>query len=79
MFVKQIEVGGFAVFAYIVACKKTNEALVIDPAAEGDRIFKEATDRGYKHKVHRQHPFPCGPYYGEQADEGSDERGDHYP
>lgn len=47
MFVKQIQVGGFAVFAYIVACKVTNEALVIDPAAEEDRIFKEATSRGY--------------------------------
>lgn len=47
MFVKQIQVGGFAVFAYIVACKITNEALVIDPAAEEDRIFKEAESRGY--------------------------------
>lgn len=47
MFVKQIQVGGFAVFAYIVACKNTNEALVIDPAAEEDRIFKEAESRGY--------------------------------
>ncbi len=47
MFVKQIEVGGFAVFAYIVACKKTNEALVIDPASDGDRILKEAQTRGY--------------------------------
>jgi glyoxylase-like metal-dependent hydrolase (beta-lactamase superfamily II) len=47
MFVKQIQVGGFAVFAYIVACKVTNEALVIDPAAEEDRIFKEAEGRGY--------------------------------
>ncbi|HEY3278044.1 MAG TPA: MBL fold metallo-hydrolase [Syntrophorhabdaceae bacterium] len=47
MYVKQIEVGGFAVFAYIVACKKTNEALVIDPAADGERLLKEATDKGY--------------------------------
>lgn len=47
MFVKQIQVGGFAVFAYIVACKATNEALVVDPAAEEDRIFQEATNRGY--------------------------------
>ena len=50
MFVKQIEVGGFSVFAYIVACQKTNEALVIDPASEGDRILKEATTRGYNIK-----------------------------
>ena len=34
MFVKQMEVGSFAIFAYIVACKETNEALVIDPAAD---------------------------------------------
>lgn len=47
MYVKQIEVGGFAVFAYIVACKNTNEALVIDPAAECDRILKEAQSKGY--------------------------------
>jgi hydroxyacylglutathione hydrolase len=47
MFVKQIEVGGFAVFAYLVACKVTNEALVIDPAANGEKILKEAESRGY--------------------------------
>jgi hydroxyacylglutathione hydrolase len=50
MYVKQIQVGGFAVFAYIVACKVTNEALVIDPAAEEDRIFKEAESKGYNIK-----------------------------
>jgi hydroxyacylglutathione hydrolase len=47
MYVKQIEVGGFAVFAYLVACKKTNEALVIDPAADGERILEEAKSKGY--------------------------------
>jgi len=47
MFVKQMEVGSFAIFAYIVACKETNDALVIDPAAECDRIYKEAEARGY--------------------------------
>ncbi len=47
MFVKQIEVGTFAVFAYIVACKVTNEALVIDPAGDTERIIGEATSRGY--------------------------------
>lgn len=50
MFVKQIEVGGFAIFAYIVGCKTTKEALVIDPAAEGERLLKEAADRGYNIK-----------------------------
>ena len=47
MYVKQIEVGGFAVFAYLVACKKTNEALVIDPAGECERILEEARSNGY--------------------------------
>jgi hydroxyacylglutathione hydrolase len=47
MFVKQMQVGSFAIFAYLVACKKTNEALVIDPAAECDRILKEAASKGY--------------------------------
>lgn len=47
MFVKQMEVGQFAVFAYIVGCKTTKEALVIDPAADCERILKEATDKGY--------------------------------
>jgi len=50
MFVKQIEVGQMAVFAYIVGCKITKEALVIDPAGECDRIFKEATEKGYSIK-----------------------------
>jgi glyoxylase-like metal-dependent hydrolase (beta-lactamase superfamily II) len=42
MFTKQIEVGGFAVFAYLVGSEATGEALVIDPAAEGEAIVKEA-------------------------------------
>lgn len=50
MFVKQIEVGQMAVFAYIVGCKITKEALVIDPAAEGDRLLEEAVSKGYKIK-----------------------------
>ncbi len=45
-----MEVGSMAVFAYLVACKITNEALVIDPAAETERIFKEAKNRGYRIK-----------------------------
>lgn len=50
MFVKQMEVGSFAVFAYIVGCKRTMEALVIDPASECDRILDEAESRGYNIK-----------------------------
>jgi glyoxylase-like metal-dependent hydrolase (beta-lactamase superfamily II) len=47
MFVKQMQVSGFAVFAYLVACKVTKEALVIDPAADCEKIVQEAADRGY--------------------------------
>jgi glyoxylase-like metal-dependent hydrolase (beta-lactamase superfamily II) len=47
MFVKQVEVGGMAIFAYLVACKVTNEALFIDPAAETERLLTEAQSRGY--------------------------------
>ncbi len=50
MFVKQMEVGSFAIFAYIVACKNTKEALVIDPAADCERILGEAGSRGYNIK-----------------------------
>ncbi|MCX8021254.1 MAG: MBL fold metallo-hydrolase, partial [Syntrophorhabdaceae bacterium] len=50
MFVKQLQVGQFAVFAYIVGCKKTKEALVIDPADDEERILKEAADKGYRIK-----------------------------
>ena len=42
MFVKQIEVGGFAVFAYIVGSEAAGDALVIDPADEGERLVREA-------------------------------------
>ena len=42
MFTKQIEVGRFAVFAYLVGSEATGEALVIDPAAEEESIVEEA-------------------------------------
>ncbi len=42
MFTKQWEVGQFAVFAYLVGSTTTGEALVIDPAAEGEFLVKEA-------------------------------------
>ena len=42
MFVKQMEVGRFAVFAYLVGSETTGDALVIDPAADVERLVKEA-------------------------------------
>lgn len=47
MFVKQVEVGNMAIFAYLVACKVAKEALFIDPAAETERLLKEAQSREY--------------------------------
>jgi len=47
MFVKQIQVGQMAVFAYIVGCKITKEALIIDPAGEEERLLEEAVNKRY--------------------------------
>ena len=58
---KQMEVGRMAVFAYLVGCEKTKEALVIDPAGDEDRILQEANKKGSENKIHCQHSCPCGP------------------
>jgi glyoxylase-like metal-dependent hydrolase (beta-lactamase superfamily II) len=42
MFVKQMEVGRFGVFAYLVGCEAKGEALVIDPAEDAEQLVKEA-------------------------------------
>ncbi len=42
MFVKQLQVGHMAVFAYLVGDLESTEALVVDPADEIDRIIAEA-------------------------------------
>ncbi len=47
MKVKQMQVGQMAVFAYLVGCEKTKEALVIDPAGDEHRILQEAARRGF--------------------------------
>lgn len=46
MVIKQIQVGHMAVFAYIVGDEESGEGLVIDPAADTDRILSEATAAG---------------------------------
>lgn len=50
MVVKQMQVGRMAVFAYLVGCEKTKEALVIDPAGDEDRILQEASKKGLQIK-----------------------------
>jgi len=44
MFVKQMQVGPMAVFAYIVGDPESGEGLVIDPAANVDGIIAEACE-----------------------------------
>jgi len=46
MFVKQLEVGSLAVFAYVVGCEETGEGLVIDPASDADRIISIGKENG---------------------------------
>jgi glyoxylase-like metal-dependent hydrolase (beta-lactamase superfamily II) len=46
MFLKQLEVGNLAVFAYIIGCEDTKEGLVIDPAGESDRIISICNENG---------------------------------
>lgn len=47
MEIEQIQVGFMAVFCYIVACPKTKEALVIDPAGDEDLVYKRIQEKGY--------------------------------
>jgi len=42
--VRQMEVGNFNIFSYLVADERFREGLFIDPAAEPDLLLKEAAD-----------------------------------
>ena len=46
MIVKQYEVGNFAVFCYLLGDEETKEGLLIDPAADADRLISEAESQG---------------------------------
>ncbi len=46
MYIRQIEVGTFAVFAYLIGSTTTKEALVVDPAADQDLLLREAEKEG---------------------------------
>ncbi|MBW1980826.1 MAG: MBL fold metallo-hydrolase [Deltaproteobacteria bacterium] len=48
MIIEQVQVGNFAVFAYIVGCEKSGEGIVVDPADEVQRLLEIAKDRGIK-------------------------------
>ena len=60
----QMLVGQMAVFAYLVGCEKTGEAVVIDPAGNEEQIVKRAQEEGLKIvKIVNTHAHPdhtCG-------------------
>ena len=46
MIFKQVEVGNFAVFCYLIGDEETKEALFIDPADDTDDLLSEAKSKG---------------------------------
>ena len=48
--IKQIPLGPYQVFTYLVACPQTKEAVIIDPAGEEDRIAALIKEQGVKVK-----------------------------
>lgn len=64
MKVIQLLVGQMAVYAYILGCEETGQALVIDPAGEEDRILASAKQAGFTiTKIVNTHGHPdhtCG-------------------
>jgi hydroxyacylglutathione hydrolase len=48
MIIKQLEMGPFDNFSYIVGCEQTRKALVIDPGPDVERIIVEADEAGLK-------------------------------
>ncbi len=64
MKILQILVGQMAVFAYVVGCEQTGEALVIDPAGDEEQIVDEAQKQGLTiKKIVNTHGHPdhtCG-------------------
>jgi hydroxyacylglutathione hydrolase len=50
MFLKQMEVGQMAVFAYLIGDEETGEAFVIDPAAETSKLISLAEKNNLKIK-----------------------------
>jgi glyoxylase-like metal-dependent hydrolase (beta-lactamase superfamily II) len=46
--IRQLLVGPFAVFTYIVACPQTKEGVIIDPAGESERILSVLMEEGIR-------------------------------
>jgi glyoxylase-like metal-dependent hydrolase (beta-lactamase superfamily II) len=59
MIVKQMEVGGLAVFCYIVGCPTTKQAALIDPAGDAEPILAETKSLGLTiHYLINTHAHP---------------------
>ena len=46
--IRQLLVGPFAVFTYIVACPQTKEGVIIDPAGENEKILSAVREEGIR-------------------------------
>jgi hydroxyacylglutathione hydrolase len=46
MIIEQLQVGNFAVFAYVLGCPESGEGIIIDPAAEVGRLLHIAESKG---------------------------------
>ncbi len=46
--IHQLSVGPLQVNCFLVACQKTNDAVVIDPGEEGNRVLQLAKSNGFK-------------------------------
>ena len=64
MIIKQLLVGGWDVFCYIIACPKSKEALVLDPSSEVQRIIASAMEESlsikYIFNSHRHQDHTAG-------------------
>jgi hydroxyacylglutathione hydrolase len=46
--IRQLLIGPFAVFTYIVACPQTKEGVIIDPAGENEKILSALKEEGIR-------------------------------
>lgn len=64
MDIEQMKVGFMEVFSYLVACPRTREALVIDPAGDEERVVDRITQKDLKLKyivnTHGHPDHTCG-------------------